>query len=113
MRGLIGRIEAITAAEPRRHWLARLEAHGIPCGPINNYAEAFADPQIRAREMVVEIDHPTLGPPADARLARSRCPRRRRSSAAARRCSGEHTGEVLREAGCSDEEIASIVAGSG
>ena len=43
------------------HWLALFEADGIPCGPINDYAEAFADPQIRAREMVVEVDHPTLG----------------------------------------------------
>ena len=42
--------------------LARgVRGRGIPCGPINTYAEAFADPQVQAREMVVDIDHPTLG----------------------------------------------------
>ena len=59
---LIARIEAITAdAAEGALARARSRPRGIPCGPINNYAEAFADPQVRAREMVVEIDHPTLG----------------------------------------------------
>jgi formyl-CoA transferase len=58
---LIEKIEAITTLRPRTYWLARLDGAGIPCGPINTYAEAFADPQVRARRMVVEIDHPTLG----------------------------------------------------
>ena len=53
--------KAITVAQPRAHWLALFEANDIPCGPINDYAEVFADPQVLAREMVVEIDHPTLG----------------------------------------------------
>jgi formyl-CoA transferase len=107
---LVERIEAITTLEPREHWLSRLDDAGIPCGPINNYAEAFADPQVRARGMIVELDHPTLGrvrtpgspvkmsetPPLVARPA----PRL-----------GEHTRQVLREAGCSDEEIATILTG--
>jgi formyl-CoA transferase len=54
-------IEAETIREPRATWLARLEHAGIPCGPINTYPEVFADPQILARGMVVEIDHPTRG----------------------------------------------------
>jgi len=58
---LIERIEAVTQREPRASLLAKLTARGIPCGPINTYAEAFADPQVQAREMVVPIDHPTLG----------------------------------------------------
>src|SRR5438067_923806 len=56
---LADRIEAITAQQPRSHWLALLEANDIPCGPINDYAQVFADPQVRARDMVVEVDHPT------------------------------------------------------
>ena len=55
-------IEAITTHEPRAHWLALFDANDIPCGPINDYAQVFADPQVLAREMVVEIEHPTLGP---------------------------------------------------
>ena len=58
---LVGRIEAVTAEQPKAHWLAAFEARGIPCGPINTYPEAFADPQVRSRDMVVELDHPTLG----------------------------------------------------
>src|SRR5438045_1689439 len=49
---LASRIEAITVARTRREWLTTLEANDIPCGPINNYAQVFADPQVVAREMV-------------------------------------------------------------
>jgi formyl-CoA transferase len=100
-------IEAITSTKPRAHWLALLDANDIPCGPINDYAQVFADPQVLAREMVVETEHPTLGhlrtlgspikmsatPPDVSR----RAPRL-----------GEHTVEVLAEAGFSSEEIAAL-----
>jgi formyl-CoA transferase len=42
---LVALIEAITVEQPRAHWLTALVAAGIPCGPINSYAEAFADPR--------------------------------------------------------------------
>ncbi len=58
---LAERIESITSQHPRAHWLGLLEANDIPCGPINNYAQVFADPQVVAREMAVDVDHPTLG----------------------------------------------------
>ncbi len=58
---LAGRIEAITTRQDRTHWLALLEANDIPCGPINDYAQVFADRQVVAREMVVQVEHPTLG----------------------------------------------------
>lgn len=41
-------------------WKERLDAAGIPNGPINTVAEMFEDPQIREREMVVKIDHPII-----------------------------------------------------
>ena len=102
---LIARIEAITSSGSRAQWLARLEERGIPCGPINNYAEAFADPQTRARDMVVEMHHPTLGhlrvPGSPIKM--SETPPEVGGHAP---LLGEHTREVLREAGFSDEEIA-------
>ncbi len=58
---LAEQIEAVMVRQPRAHWLALFEAHDVPCGPINDYAQVFADPQVQAREMVVEVDHPTLG----------------------------------------------------
>jgi crotonobetainyl-CoA:carnitine CoA-transferase CaiB-like acyl-CoA transferase len=105
---LIERIEAITTNESRTHWLSLFETAGIPCGPINNYEQAFADPQIRARDMVVEVDHPTLG-----RLKTLGSPIKMSETppVATRRAPllGEHTREVLSEAGCTDEEIAAVI----
>jgi len=51
------RLAAADAAE----WIVRLNARGIPSGPINDMAEVFADPQVRARELYVELAHPVLG----------------------------------------------------
>jgi formyl-CoA transferase len=55
-------IEDVTGREPRRHWLARCEAAGIPAGPIYSVPEALADAHAQARGMVQEIDHPLAGP---------------------------------------------------
>jgi formyl-CoA transferase len=109
---LAERIERMTTTGTRQQWLERFEAAGIPCGPINNYAEAFADPQIRAREMVVEVDHPTLG-----RLQATGSPVKMSETppVAARRAPllGEHTRDVLREAGYSDAEISQLTLDAG
>lgn len=43
------------------HWQEVLERAGVPCGPINDMAEVFADPQVTARDMVVELEHPLAG----------------------------------------------------
>jgi len=104
---LAARIEAITAQTSRSDWLSLLEANDIPCGPINDYAQVFADPQITARQMVVETDHPVLGhlrtlgspikmsatPPDDRRRAP---------------LLGEHTEEILTEFGFSESERESL-----
>jgi crotonobetainyl-CoA:carnitine CoA-transferase CaiB-like acyl-CoA transferase len=104
---LAERIEEITAEQPRTHWLALLEANDIPCGPINNYAQVFADPQVIAREMVVDTEHPALG-----RLKTLGSPIKMSATPAdvSRRAPqlGEHTDEVLREAGFSAIEIAAL-----
>jgi crotonobetainyl-CoA:carnitine CoA-transferase CaiB-like acyl-CoA transferase len=105
---LVGQIEAITVLQTRDYWLAQFDAAGIPCGPINNYAEAFADPQVQSREMVVDVDHPTLGRlrMAGAPVKMSETPPRANRRAPVL---GEHTREVLREVGYSDEDIAALV----
>ncbi len=51
---LAGRIEAVLRRQPAAHWLAVLEAAGVPAGPINTVAEALAHPQVAPRRMVVE-----------------------------------------------------------
>ena len=42
----------------RAEWLERLEARGVPCGPINDYAQVFADPQVRHRGLRVDLQRP-------------------------------------------------------
>ena len=44
------------------HWIQVLDCAGVPCGPINDMAQVYTDPQVIARDMVVEIDHPAAGP---------------------------------------------------
>jgi crotonobetainyl-CoA:carnitine CoA-transferase CaiB-like acyl-CoA transferase len=104
---LAERIESMTSQQPRSHWLAVLEANDIPCGPINNYAQVFADPQVVARGMVVETEHPRLG-----RLKTLGTPIKLSATPAdvSRRAPllGEHTGEVLAEAGFSESEVAAL-----
>ncbi len=43
----------------KQQWLSALEAAKVPCGPINDLAEVFADPQVRARAMAVPVPHPS------------------------------------------------------
>ncbi len=50
------------AAEPSATWLERLERAEVPAGRINDIVAAFETPQARAREMVVDLEHPRLGP---------------------------------------------------
>ncbi|MDE9449102.1 CoA transferase [Aliiroseovarius sp. Z3] len=52
------KIEAITLAHPRAYWFELFTASGIPCAPIQNVAEAMQDPQILARNMVVDMPAP-------------------------------------------------------
>ena len=104
---LAARIEAVLAARPRSHWLERLEARGVPCGPINDYAEVMADPHVRARELVVETDHPTLGriPTLGTPIKLSETPLAPGRPAPRL---GEHTDEILGDAGFGAEEIAAL-----
>jgi crotonobetainyl-CoA:carnitine CoA-transferase CaiB-like acyl-CoA transferase len=102
-------IEEVTTGAPRAYWLERLSAAGIPCGPVYDYAEVFSDPHVLARGMVQEVVYPggtrakVIGPPVKMDrtppTVRSRAPRM-----------GEHTDEVLREAGYTDAEIADLRA---
>jgi len=106
---LTRRIEAITTRQTRAHWLSLFEAHDIPCGPINDYAQVFADPQVRAREMVVEVEHPKLG---RIRSLGSPIKMSATPADASRRAPllGEHTNEILTGIGVSEPEIARLRA---
>lgn len=53
-------LEAVLEGATTTEWLERLEAADIPCGPINDLAQVLADPQVRARNMVVPVDDDRL-----------------------------------------------------
>jgi len=97
-------------SQPRDWWIERLEAVGVPCGPINDLHEVFQNPQVQARGMMIETPHPTAG---KVKLVRN--PMRLSASPAetdkAPPLLGQHTDEVLREVlGRSDADIAELRA---
>lgn len=60
-QALVEELERILAARDAEQWLDAFVAEGIPAGPINFPDEALTDPQILARGLIVELDHPLLG----------------------------------------------------
>ncbi|KAL2914651.1 hypothetical protein HK105_205790 [Polyrhizophydium stewartii] len=61
-RELVRAISDVTRTKPTAHWLRVLEPLGVPFGPVNSIAQTFEHPQVRHRNMVVEVDHPKSGP---------------------------------------------------
>ena len=89
-------------------WLSRLEAAGVPAGPVLDVAEMHRDPQTLAREMVTKAPHTKLGPvkTLGAPVKFSATPGGVTRGAP---LLGEHTREVLVEYGYGDEEIDTLI----
>ena len=106
-RELVRELESGLAARSTDEWVAALVDAGVPCGPIHDYRQVFEDPHTQAREMEVRLQHPeegeirALGIPV--KLSDTPGAIRRPAPLL-----GEHTAEVLREAGLTDEEIAAL-----
>jgi crotonobetainyl-CoA:carnitine CoA-transferase CaiB-like acyl-CoA transferase len=58
---MVAILHGIFATRTTRDWLEALERAGVPCGPINTVADVFANPQVKARGLRLELPHPTLG----------------------------------------------------
>ena len=104
---LTATLDETFASESSQHWLDALAEDGVPAGPIYNMEDVYADPQVQAREMMVEMDHPTAGRVKNIGVAvkLSDTPGSVRSPSP---LLGQHTDEALSEMGCSDEEIARL-----
>ena len=88
-------------------WVADLQQHNVPAGPINDLADVFSDPQVLHREMLLEMNHPTLGAIKQTGLpikfsltpgGLDRPPP----------LLGEHNGQILKDLGYSDAQIAEM-----
>ncbi len=100
-------IEAITTTRTTEEWVEICDKAGVPGGPVLTYDETLADPHVVARDMVVDVEHPIIGPMrtvgTGARFSgldfevRGPAP-----------WLGQHTAEVLTERGLSDDEVARL-----
>ncbi|WP_426196036.1 CaiB/BaiF CoA transferase family protein [Massilia sp. DWR3-1-1] len=105
---LVPLLDAMVARQPRAEWIARLEAVGVPCGPINDIADVFDNEQVIARGIAVELPHPTAG---TVTLVRS--PMKMSATPVGADTAppllGQHTDEVLSEVlGRSAADIAAL-----
>lgn len=107
-------IEALTPliaerlrTRPSAEWVREFEAAGVPVGPVNRIGDMLADPQVHAREMVVEVDHPKAG-----RVSAIGHPVKFSdtpgASVRAAPVLGQHTRAVLAELGYTDAQIEEL-----
>lgn len=112
-RGKIYRqvLTELFAQKGRDEWVAFLQDKGIPCFPVYSPDEVFSDPQVLSREMLKSVDHPIEG-----RIPQLGFPIKSSSMDpvinTAAPLYGQHTTEVMRELGYSDQEIALRVGSS-
>ena len=101
-------LAAAMAKDTVASWIERLRKVGVPCGPINKVSQVLQDPQVIARDMILEVEHPKAGkqkiPGCPIKLSETPC-----KVEAASPLLGENTAEVLSEfLGLSVAEVCSL-----
>jgi crotonobetainyl-CoA:carnitine CoA-transferase CaiB-like acyl-CoA transferase len=106
---LTAAMSAVLATRGKTEWITAFEAAGVPVGPVHSIGEALTHPQTLARGNVVETVHPQAGPTRSlgCPVHFSKTPTRIDRPAP---MLGEHTREVLREAGYAEAEIDALLA---
>lgn len=91
---LIPLIRQATVFKTTAEWVSQLEQAGVPCGPINDLAQMFADPQVQARGLAIDIPHPLAGivPQVASPIRLSETPVEYRNAPP---LLGEHTEQIL------------------
>src|SRR5215471_6711895 len=100
-------LETVFAGKPVDHWMAALGESGVPVGPVYNLNQVYNDPQVIARDMSVEIEHPAAGSTRviGVPVKLSATPGRIRRPAP---MLGEHTDQILAEIGLSADAIRDL-----
>ncbi len=107
LQELVAALEAVFATRSTGHWLEVLEKAGVPAGPIYDLSDVYSDPQVRARDMVVELEHPRAGRTRNIGIPvkLSGTPGAIRRPAPGL---GQHTDEVLASFGFTPDEAARL-----
>jgi crotonobetainyl-CoA:carnitine CoA-transferase CaiB-like acyl-CoA transferase len=102
-------IEAVLTTQPTAHWVEKLDAAGVPGGPVYTYDQILGDPHIKARNMVVEMDHPKIG-----RMKSLGIPVKSTGELLKIRAPapwlGQHTDDVLKGAGYAERDLEALHA---
>jgi len=100
-------LERIFLSKTRDEWFELLISNDVPAGKVHTPDEVFSDPQVLHRQMVIEVEHPTLGKIKQVGVAPklSATPGKVRSLSP---LPGEHTDEVLQGLGYNQEEIGNL-----
>ena len=105
---LIPMLAEVFATRTVDDWVGRLGAEGVPCTSVNSIDKVVADPQVAARDMIAEVDHPTIG-----RLRMAGLPIKLSANPGSVRTPppllGEHSRQVLGGLGLSPERIEALV----
>lgn len=93
---LVPLLEAMTRKKTKAQWISLLDEHGVPCGPINNMKEVFANEQVQARKLAISVPHDTAGTMklVASPIRMSATPTEIRTAPPTL---GQHTDEILRE----------------
>lgn len=102
-------VQGVIGTRTVAHWVQALQAVGVPCAPINNLQQALEHPQIAARHVVGTTSHATLGEMQSVNLPIS-FDQQPRAQASAPPLLGQHTCDVLRDAGYGEDEISQMLA---
>ncbi|WP_299649514.1 CaiB/BaiF CoA-transferase family protein [uncultured Tateyamaria sp.] len=105
---LVDILNGYLARDTTANWLARMDAAHLPAGPVNDILQMHDDPQANARDMIVDVDHPTAGrvKTIGHPVKYSRTPA---SVDQAAPVLGQHSREVLAEVGYDSAEIEALI----
>jgi len=100
-------IEAVFTSQPTAHWVEALDAAAVPGGPVYSYQQVFDDPHVKARAMVVEMEHPIMGT-----IKTFGSPVKSSGELVSiRRAApwlGQHSEEIVRSLGIAEDEVKSL-----